>query len=1048
MLLVATVVCALFVGLAVLVWSATQSIIDAAHGMAQGKDVIADVLPPPLYVIEAHLTALQLGQAQAGERPPLLDKLTTLKHKYDERNAYWAGQALTPELRDALLATEKRTADAYWRFLFDDYVAALQRDDTAKAAELQRTLVERYEAHRAAVDATVKIASAFADRTSNNLYLTASRVRLLVGVLTLGGVLLAGGLMLLSARAILRRLGGEPIAMQKVARRIAMGDLDTEVDIAYGDEQSLAASILHMKDRLRESIALLEQERRQLRTLINTLPDLVWLKDPEGVFITCNNKFERLLGASESEIVGKTDRDFLPAEQADAFRRHDLHAIETGQACVNKETVIYRDDGHEEMLETIKTPMYDDAGHLVGVLGIARDVTRTHRLMAELEAARQDALKSNIAKSAFLANMNHEIRPPMNAIIGMADLALATHLSPRQANYVGKIRAASENLLTIINDILDFSKIEAGKLDLEHTPFVLETVFEQLSGIVALRAEEQGVELHYDIDDDSRLLEGDALRLGQILTNLVSNALKFSTGGNVVVAVETGPTEQDAVELHFSVSDEGIGISEEQVARLFTPFTQADTSTTRRYGGTGLGLAICRQLVEIMGGRIWVDSTLGAGSTFHFTARFKAIGPDRRRGIGEFGQQLAAHAARPVLVIDDNPVARHIHAHLCQQLGLQVELAGSGDEVLARMESAPPPDYLLCLVDWRMSGLDGVETIRRLKSVYRDHRMKCPPMLLATAFSHHKELDAIADEIDGLLAKPVSARHLYVEIANSLGFPDQGTPVIERRGTTTRQWSRFHGLDVLIVEDVEINREIIGELLGNVGLTVRFAANGQQALAAVAAARPDLILMDVQMPVMDGFAATRLLRQQADCRDLPIIALTANTMADEKEACRQAGMNAHVAKPIDMDTLFDEIATQVPAERIAAAVIVEEEQPVAVYPELPGIDVAVGLTYVKKAKSLYRLLAKFRDTHGKTFEPSFAQAMAANDWGSQIRLAHTLKGIARTLGAYDLGEAAAALEAAATDKDHETTAARFAQTVNRLQHVTGGLQGVEALITA
>ncbi|MBS0371725.1 MAG: response regulator [Proteobacteria bacterium] len=1048
MLLVAAVVCALFVGLAVLVWSATQSIIDAAHGMAQGKDIVADVLPPPLYVIEAQLTALQLGQARAEERPALLNTLTTLKRKYDERNTYWAQQALTPELRDALLATEKRTADAYWRFLFDDYVAALQHDDTAEAANLQQTLRERYETHRAAVDATVGIASAFADRTSDNLYLTATRVRLLVGVLTAGGVLLVGGLMLLSTRAILRRLGGEPIAMQKVARRIAMGDLGAEVEVAYGDDHSLAASLLHMKDRLRESIALLEQERRQLRTLINTLPDLVWLKDPQGVFITCNNKFERLLGAPESEIVGKRDHDFLPTEQADTFRQHDLHAIESGQPCVNAETVTYRDDGHEEMLETIKTPMYDDAGRLIGVLGIARDVTRSHRLMAELEAARQDALKSNTAKSAFLANMSHEIRTPMHAIIGMADLALATPLPPRQANYVGKIRAASESLLTIINDILDFSKIEAGKLDLEHAPFVLETVFERLSGIVALRAEEQGIELHYDIDDDSRLLEGDALRLGQILTNLVSNALKFSTGGNVVVAVETAPTQQDAVELHFSVRDEGIGISEEQVARLFTSFTQADTSTSRRYGGTGLGLAICRQLVDMMGGRIWVDSALGAGSTFHFTTRFKALGPDRRRGIAEFGQQLAAHAARPVLVIDDNPVARHIHAHLCQQLGLQVELAVSGDEVLARMEAAPPPDYLLCLVDWRMSGMDGIETIRRLKSVYRDHRMKCPPMLLATAFSHHKELDAVAGEIDGLLAKPVSARHLYVEIANSLGFPDEGAPVIERRGATTRQWSRFHGLDVLVVEDVEINREIIGELLGNVGLTVRFAANGQQALEAVATRRPDLILMDVQMPVMDGFAATRLLRQQADCRDLPIIALTANTMADEKDACRQAGMNAHVAKPINMDTLFDEMAAHVPAERITAAVIVEDEQPVAVYPELPGIDVAVGLTYIKKAKSLYRLLAKFRDTHGKTFEPSFAQAMAASDWGSQIRLAHTLKGVARTLGAYDLGEAAAALEAAANDKDRERTAAHFAHTVDRLQHVTGGLLGVEALIAA
>jgi len=265
-------------------------------------------------------------------------------------------------------------------------------------------------------------------------------------------------------------------------------------------------------------------------------------------------------------------------------------------------------------------------------------------------------------------------------------LALATDLSARQLNYVSKIKSASESLLTIINDILDFSKIEAGKLEMERTPFVLESVFDRLSSVVALRAENQGIELYYDIDEDSRLLEGDPLRLGQVLTNLVSNSLKFSTGGNVIVKVRTTTLAEQDIELHCSVSDEGIGMSEEQVGRLFKPFSQADSSTTRRFGGTGLGLSISQQLIELMGGRIWVESELGHGSTFHFTVRLKILGPDRRIGLREFGLGLAEQAQRPVLIVDDNPVSLNILCHLTSQLGLKAEIAASGYEAIRKTD--------------------------------------------------------------------------------------------------------------------------------------------------------------------------------------------------------------------------------------------------------------------------------------------------------------------------------------------------------------------------
>ena len=409
------------------------------------------------------------------------------------------------------------------------------------------------------------------------------------------------------------------------------------------------------------------------------------------------------------------------------------------------------------------------------------------------------------------------------------------------------------------------------------------------------------------------------------------------------------------------------------------------------------------------------------------------------------------------MVIDDNPIARRILQHLVAQLGLTVHTAASADEALALAAAAEAPDYLVCLVDWMMPQKNGIEAIRELRQIFaaRPGR-RVPPMLLVTAHSNHEGLRDVGHEIDGLLTKPVSARHVYVELARCLGVCEADTPMQGRRKTDTAQWSRFRGLEVLVVEDVEVNQEVMLELLAGVGIHARLAENGAAALTAVADNLPDVVLMDCQMPVMDGFTATQKLRENPAWKTLPVIALTANAKADDQARCFAAGMNAHLAKPIRMELLYERLLQCLPdylplplPAIVASSTNVEIVDPAdnaAALPEFPGIDVALGMAQVGRLPLLLRVLKRFRDNQGQHFAAQFAEALAAADQGGMLRLAHSLKGVAHTLGATDLGDAAAHLETAVAADSPQQLSLQFALVTTQLQHLSAGLHRIDSLL--
>lgn len=783
---------------------------------------------------------------------------------------------------------------------------------------------------------------------------------------------------------------------------------------------------LHLEELVMSRTVQLEAVNQEQSAIFDSATTgLALVKD--RVILRCNKKLEEIFGYEAGELLGKKTRLWYDSEETFIeFGEEIADGLKQKGIFEKNELQVRKKDGSSFWIMA-KFKLLNNLEPEKGIVAVIEDISQERQTAEDLRVAKKLAEEASLAKSSFLANMSHEIRTPMNAVIGLTHLLLNTDLTAKQKDYANKIQSSGKHLLNIINDILDLSKIEAGKLTLENTKFNLEDLLSDISNIINEKAGRKGLELIFDIASNvPQNLIGDQLRIGQILLNFCSNAVKFTETGEICIIIRVKNKTHNGILLHFAVKDTGIGLSIKQQEQLFKNFQQADMSTTRKYGGTGLGLAISKRLAELLGGDVGVESEQGKGSTFWFTVNVKL---DTKKE-NELLLDTKLEGTK-VLVVDDNKHARGILSSMLKSMAFKTIDVSSGELALneIKIADAKGEEFKIIFMDWQMPEMDGIETIKKIQTL--NLKIK-PAFIMVTAFDKTEIMGQLQDlPLEDVITKPVTPSTLF-NLCNRIlhGIETAKSNVTTEKDKLSESELRdklysIHESNILLVEDNEINEEVAVALLTEAGLKVDTAANGSIALDKINTTKYDLVLMDVQMPVMDGITATKEIRKTSEFSNLPIIAMTANAMQQDTQICMEAGMNDFVAKPIDPFFLWTTLLKWIKPNKKTLTPLVIEKKTIKDnidFPEyIEGLDIEQGLKRVLGNKDFYLSVLRMFLNGKKNFAKEIRDALSVDDRILASRLAHTMKGAAGNISAIDLYLQSTSLDSAIkTNQPKET----------------------------